>query len=749
MALRQATERMTLDVSRLEVQTSLAVTQGDTMRRWEIKLTDRGQPIEIGKRWTAALSGIKPDGKVLYNGCTVASGRIVYDFASGTEIATAAGAYEITLEVYDVTGGILHAPRIWLNVLKNRNRDIASEDQFTAAQEIARQLASANEKLDQVDEQIDIATQAAGEAEESAKKAAEEATKATTEAGRTAAEATEAATAEVTRLVGELGVVQNMGNSPTAVMSQKETTDGFVRYAGAINLYNYDLGLAGIENGKLVTWDKRVSTSGFIPVGDTEEIILYTDNGYAYGGVWYAEASEESFIGDITSWGTEPKRFAVPPSAKYMRFVAKAIDGSIFKNTAYMPIHVKRIESEKEKQTFATKDMGNYSWDNGKRIDTTRRLGPKIPVRNVKKGEIISVKANGLYTHLVVYEDIDAASPKILYDEGWVGTDRTFVIPCDGDLTYAIANGANYTLSTDIKVSDYTCEIVYLYGVMASIIGTVAGIKGSYAYTGEKIPSKMHYFGGETLLRMSYDGGVMTSQDIEVHGDYMFIGFSGTEKILVYSLATKALVAEMPVTTYHAGGMQFSGEYYASGDPFPLLYAGGEWSNKISVIRIQNSGGVWSATEVRTLYIPTEQGHGVCPSIDAKNNIMYGYAFGVESYYAPNNYMVLTKWDLNRLTENADGTYTPALLSECECPYVGVTQGRKYLQGRIYLGVASTGSPHNAKFIALDAGTGDVVTTIDMTKVTTSEAEGLAYRVNGDDIEWYYSDYFNVYKLTF
>lgn len=152
MALRQATERMTLDVSRLEVQTSLAVTQGDTMRRWEIKLTDRGQPIEIGKRWTAALSGIKPDGKKLYNGCTVQDGRIVYDFASGTEIATAAGAYEITLEVYDEAGEILHAPRIWLNVLKNRNRDVASEDQFTAAQEIIRRINEAEEDIDEIEQ---------------------------------------------------------------------------------------------------------------------------------------------------------------------------------------------------------------------------------------------------------------------------------------------------------------------------------------------------------------------------------------------------------------------------------------------------------------------------------------------------------------------------------------------------------------------------------------------------------------------
>lgn len=152
MALRQATERMTLDVSRLEVQTSLAVTQGDTMRRWEIKLTDRGQPIEIGKRWTAALSGIKPDGKKLYNGCTVQDGRIVYDFASGTEIATAAGAYEITLAVYDEAGDLLHTPKIWLNVLQNRNRSIASDDQFTEVQEIIRRINEAEEDIDEIEQ---------------------------------------------------------------------------------------------------------------------------------------------------------------------------------------------------------------------------------------------------------------------------------------------------------------------------------------------------------------------------------------------------------------------------------------------------------------------------------------------------------------------------------------------------------------------------------------------------------------------
>ena len=43
-------------------------------------------------------------------------------------------------------------------------------------------------------------------------------------ADRAGKDATEAATAEVTRLVGELGIVQNMGDSTVAVMSQKATS---------------------------------------------------------------------------------------------------------------------------------------------------------------------------------------------------------------------------------------------------------------------------------------------------------------------------------------------------------------------------------------------------------------------------------------------------------------------------------------------------------------------------------------------
>ena len=60
------------------------------------------------------------------------------------------------------------------------------------------------------------------------------------EAKEAAERATEDARAEVTRLVGEIGIVQNMGNSPTAVMSQKASTE---------HLTQHDKRLTNLEQG--------------------------------------------------------------------------------------------------------------------------------------------------------------------------------------------------------------------------------------------------------------------------------------------------------------------------------------------------------------------------------------------------------------------------------------------------------------------------------------------------------------------
>lgn len=151
----KATTRMTLDLSLTGIQKSLTVTQGDTNRRMEITLTNSGSPFPLSKKWTVALSAIKPDGALLFNGCVVDHGRILYDFASGEEIATCVGGYEAKFVVYDEAGDPVATPKIWINVLRKGTRDIASADQFTAARELVRRLTELGDDVALLESLVD------------------------------------------------------------------------------------------------------------------------------------------------------------------------------------------------------------------------------------------------------------------------------------------------------------------------------------------------------------------------------------------------------------------------------------------------------------------------------------------------------------------------------------------------------------------------------------------------------------------
>ncbi len=143
---RTVTSRMTLDVVMPDIQKTVTVTQGDINRRFEITLVDNGKPFQLGVKWTVALAGVKPSGAQIYNSCTVSQGKIIYDFAGGPEIATEAGAFDVQFDIYDEVGDVLASPKIWISVLPNKNREMQSEDQFTATQDILRRINETEEE---------------------------------------------------------------------------------------------------------------------------------------------------------------------------------------------------------------------------------------------------------------------------------------------------------------------------------------------------------------------------------------------------------------------------------------------------------------------------------------------------------------------------------------------------------------------------------------------------------------------------
>lgn len=130
---RSAVTRMTLDMSRPDLQRSETVTLGDTNRRWEVTLINGGAPFRLPPNWTAALTGIKPDGNGLQNGCSVVDGKIIYDFAAGKEIATCVGSYPVQFDVWDEVGELVASPKVYVNVLADvrPNAELDSEGQYT------------------------------------------------------------------------------------------------------------------------------------------------------------------------------------------------------------------------------------------------------------------------------------------------------------------------------------------------------------------------------------------------------------------------------------------------------------------------------------------------------------------------------------------------------------------------------------------------------------------------------------------
>lgn len=128
---RKAVTRMTLDMSLPDVQKSFSCTKGDVNRRLEITLVDGGNPFAIPNNWTVFLAGTKPDETELYNGCVVERGKIIYDFASGVEIATCTGSFGIQFDIFDENGEPIASPKVWVHVLEAK-RDVDSNNQFTA-----------------------------------------------------------------------------------------------------------------------------------------------------------------------------------------------------------------------------------------------------------------------------------------------------------------------------------------------------------------------------------------------------------------------------------------------------------------------------------------------------------------------------------------------------------------------------------------------------------------------------------------
>ena len=161
---RKAVTRMTLDMSRVDLQRSETVTLLDTNRRWEVVLTNGGTPFRLPNNWTASLVGVKPDENGLMLSCSVVDGSIIFDFAENEQLTTCAGAFPLVFDVWNEYGELVASPKIWLHVLPDvrPHEDLKSTGQYTtigdliAAEKANREDIDKNAAdIDDLDERVD------------------------------------------------------------------------------------------------------------------------------------------------------------------------------------------------------------------------------------------------------------------------------------------------------------------------------------------------------------------------------------------------------------------------------------------------------------------------------------------------------------------------------------------------------------------------------------------------------------------
>ena len=180
---------------------------------------------------------------------------------------------------------------------------------------------------------------------------------------------------------------------------------------------------------------------------------------------------------------------------------------------------------------------------------------------------------------------------------------------------------------------------------------------------------------------------------------------------------------DIAIASNHGDSANFSSEYYAQTDAFPLLYV--TTDQNPAIIRI-NRVTLNSSELIRSLSFPLSAGYYSAIALDEPNAIAYLVGYTRDNYLTDddgNNKTIISKWDMSDLTDNGDGTYTPTFISSFECPFIYVMQGLEFYDGLIW--VASGYVDAHGYIYALDPRTGAIVFTVDTG--TTTELEGLSW----------------------
>lgn len=252
------------------------------------------------------------------------------------------------------------------------------------------------------------------------------------------------------------------------------------------------------------------------------------------------------------------------------------------------------------------------------------------------------------------------------------------------------------------------------YNKIGESLSAAYDIDGNQIFSAELVPDYTKY-------RILPFLNVALWQGMDIHGDVMAV-WNGQQSVILRELATGNEIATVNTgITSHGNDITFTDEYYDPSDEFPILCIG-----TYNFCRITRN----SATQVMKITFPAN-GHDMAYGCVFDGNIMYALGYANGYTYSEGNYIRIMKLDMSDLTDNGNGTFSPAVLDTVDRDWLPCIQGASFHDGMIWI---ACGMSYPANVYGLDADTGEILVDIDL--VRNGELEGLAWAYNDTD-DWY------------
>ena len=272
-----------------------------------------------------------------------------------------------------------------------------------------------------------------------------------------------------------------------------------------------------------------------------------------------------------------------------------------------------------------------------------------------------------------------------------------------------------------------------VYDVNGATLANVYGVNGAelqtaYDVSGAVVFERVDY--SDYTISDYCTVSLSPTQGFDIYNgvifQFMATGTSVYDRMATIDAETATIInSNISAESDHGDSASFSREFYSDSDEYPLIYVTSDTNPALVYVnRVTTS----SSTLVKTYSFPLEK-TGYYAALCLAYPFMYMVGYSEQNYQTDdggNNKTVISKWDMTKLTDNGDGTFTPEFISSYQRAFIYTMQGQQFHDGMLWISSGNTGV--HGYVYALDPPDGSLLYTIDTN--TTTEIEGIAFVSN-------------------